>query len=424
MSSSSNRLELLRQLNWIDHTRFNNAEFDPTSTYIPIFIDEPSRFSADEPQTLDHLIVGAALRNASDITLQTDLRPRVQIYGRQLIAMRRTLTETEMNLILAQLWNAADAPAILRQGRALDFSYAITIGRGQRQRFRVNATAVMKRGGDGIEITLRVLPTKTPTLDSIGFEVGLIPYLRPKSGIVVIAGATGQGKSTTMAAITRHHIETEDPKIVDLSAPIEFDYDDLFSETDERAGFIGQSEIGPGRNLPTFADGVRSALRRAPDIINVGESRDLPTMTASIEACLTGHLVNTTTHAGSVAEALRRMASVFPVQEREGRAFDLMTSLQLCVVQHLLRREGGGRVALREYLVFDDETRAEFTSRAVDEWPGLVAKIMADPGDRVARSLSQHTRQLLDVGLITETDAHRFLRVRAGSTELLPGHLD
>ena len=397
----------------IDPALLAKEPHDPSDPVIRILADEPMRFDA-APHLLDHLIVGAALRGASDVTLQTELRPRVEINGRQHIAMRRPLAATEMQLILSRLWNATDATSLLRQGRALDFSYVVKIARGTRKRFRVNATGIMKGTADGIEITLRALPETTPSLDDVAFEGELRPHLRPRAGIVVIAGATGQGKSTTMAAITRHHLEVEDPKIIDLSAPIEFDYADLMVERGDRPGFIGQSEIGPGRNLPTFADGVWTALRRAPDIINVGEARDLATMTAAIEACLTGHLVNTTTHAGSVAEALRRMASVFPPQEREGRAFDLLTSLQMCVVQHLVRTaDGSGRVAVREYLVFDDHVRSELLSRPVDDWPQLVARMLADPNGRTARPLATHAALLLRDGRIADCDAARFLPRRA-----------
>lgn len=401
---------------FIDADRINTEPFDPSEPYVPVLKDEPIRFEPGDDH-LDHFIAGVAMRGASDLTMQTDSRPRIQINGQQHIAMRRKIAATEMQMILAHVWNAADASSILRQGRALDFSFEIKIARGKRQRYRVNATGIMRGTTDGIEVTMRALPETTPTLDDVAFEDELRPFLRPKSGMVVIGGATGQGKSTTMAAITRHHLETENPKIVDLAAPIEFDYADLVSEHTMRSGFIGQSEIGPGRNLPTFAAGVWTALRRAPAIINVGESRDVETMQAAIEACLTGHLVNTTTHAGSVAEALRRMASVFPAEEREGRAFDLITSLQVCIVQHLIRTsDGRGRIAVREYLVFNDEVRDLFTSRRVDDWPGLVAEIMATPGRHVARPLRTHASALLGAGRIKEIEAARFLTRRAGSS--------
>ena len=392
----------------IDLSRISEREIDPTDSYVPILRDEPQRF--DESHHLDHFIVGAAKRGASDITFQTNARPRVQINGKQHVALRKVLVPTEMDMILTRLWGTEDGMSLLRQSRPLDFAYEVKIDRGLRQRYRVNATGIMKGNSDGVEITMRALPQRTPTLDSVDLEQELRPFLRPKSGIIVIAGATGQGKSTTMAALTDYHLKQEEPKIIDLAAPIEFDFADVLSERQDRAGFIGQSEIGPGRNLASFADGVWTALRRAPAIINVGESRDRETMTAAIEACLTGHLVNTTTHAGSVAEALRRMASVFPSEEREGRAFDLITSLQICIVQHLIRTgDARGRVPVREYLIFDETVRERFTSTRVDDWPGVVAELMETAGHATARPLKDHARQLLADGKITETEAKRFL---------------
>lgn len=392
----------------IDLGRISDEEIDPGASYVPILRDEPSRF--DEVHHLDHFIVGAAMRGASDVTFQTNARPRVQINGRQHVALRKVLVPTEMDMILGRLWRAEDGMSLLRQSRPLDFAYEVKIDRGRRQRYRVNATGIMKGNSDGVEITMRALPQQTPTLDSVSLEHELRPFLRPKSGIIVIAGATGQGKSTTMAALTDYHLKQEEPKIIDLAAPIEFDFADVLSERQDRAGFIGQSEIGPGRNLTSFADGVWTALRRAPAIINVGESRDRETMTAAIEACLTGHLVNTTTHAGSVAEALRRMASVFPAEEREGRSFDLITSLQICIVQHLIRTgDERGRVPVREYLIFDEAVRSRFTSSRVDDWPGVVADLMDNAGHDTARPLKDHARQLLSEGKITENEARRFL---------------
>ncbi len=101
---------------------------------------------------------------------------------------------------------------------------------------------------------MRSLPSRTPTLDDVQFEQELRPFLNPKSGIIVIAGGTGHGKSTTMAAITRHHLENhENPrKIVDFQAPIEFTFADILSEQGDSASLIGQSEIGEGRDLPTL----------------------------------------------------------------------------------------------------------------------------------------------------------------------------
>jgi defect-in-organelle-trafficking protein DotB len=318
-------------------------------------------------------------------------------------------------MLLGRIWRSADATGILRQGRPLDFSYEVPVDRNHRQRFRVNATGIMKEAGEGIEITLRVLPSTTPTLDDVSFEPELRRYIDPRSGLVVIGGGTGHGKSTTLAAITRHHIEnTGNPrKIVDLQAPIEFTYSDILTEHSESPSIIGQSEIGEGRNLKSFADGIWAALRRAPAFINVGECRDVGSTEACIEACLTGHIVNTTTHAGSVAEGLRRLAIAFPAEEQSARAFDLISSLQLFVVQRLIRTsDERGRVAVREYLVFDDNVRDRFFETPIDGWSGIVSTILkeaASGGPFVARSTAESAGRLLAAGKIKPDEARRLL---------------
>lgn len=395
----------------IDTRLFDTSPFDPGATYVPVLKLEPGRYDAGGEAVFDTFAVGAVMRGASDITLQSDAIPRIQINGGWYCGTKKHVSSAEIVAILSRLWKGTDAASILRQGRALDFRFEVRVDRRTRQGYRVNATPIMRDGTNAIEITLRGLPNKTPTLDTVRLEPELRDHLDHRSGIVVIAGATGQGKSTTMAAITRMHLENKRGiKIADFQAPIEFTYADLLDENDEMASMIGQSEIGEGRNLPTFADGIRSAMRRAPQIINVGEARDRETMSAAIEACLTGHLVNTTTHAGSVAEALRRMASVFPPEEREGRAFDLITSLQLVVVQHLVRTgDDKDRVAVREYLRFDDDVRDRFTSTPVTAWTGIVSALMERTPDGVlAMPLWRSAQDLVREGRITDREARRF----------------
>ncbi len=396
----------------IDRNLLEDSAFDPADAFCPVLKSEPPRFDSGEEDKFDHLIVGAALRGASDVTIQSETRPRIQIHGRQYFGMKRPLPHSEVEMLLARLWRGSDAAAIIRQGRALDFSYEVQVERGLRQRYRVNATGIQKNGTLGIEITLRALPEKTPTFDSVSLEPELHDHLDPRSGLIVIAGATGQGKSTTMAAITRFHLESDPSrKVVDLQAPIEFTYSDVHNDRLGRASLIGQSEIGEGRNLRTFAEGVWTALRRAPQVINIGEARDRETMTAAIEACLTGHIVNTTTHAGSIAEALRRMASVFPAEEREGRAFDLITSLQLCIVQHLIRTgDERGRVPVREFLLFDDDIRQRFTAAPVAQWTAIVTELLDNPPhNAIAKPLWRSALDLVEAGRITPAEARRFI---------------
>ncbi|WP_029066155.1 ATPase, T2SS/T4P/T4SS family [Labrenzia sp. DG1229] len=399
----------------IDHSKIDLEPADPDNPELIILKQEPNRFDTDL-DAFDHFLVGAALKGASDINISADLRIRIQLHGEQRLASKRPLLLTEVQAMLAHLWTANDAMSLVSAGRALDFSYEKKVDRRRSQRFRVNAVGEQRFGANGVQITLRALPDKTPNLAEVGLEEELRDKLEPQSGIIVVAGATGHGKSTTMAAMTRSYLENQSRsrKIIDLQAPIEFTYRDINTGADHIPSFISQSEVGVGRNIPSFAEGIRAAMRRAPAVINVGESRDRESMEACIEACLTGHLVNTTTHAGSIAEALRRMAFLFPPEEQEARSFDLMTSLNLIIWQRLIKKaDGRGRVALREYLVFDEAVRNRFLARPALEWAGLVEEVFkAGRSDTaiIARSKYDAAEQLLAGGQVQRKEVERFLR--------------
>ena len=403
----------------IDLDRINLNPDDPNETDVTILKDEPNRFDSDLT-AFDHFLVGAAMKGASDINISADLRMRVQLHGDQKLATKRRLLITEVQAMLAHLWSANDAMSLVSAGRPLDFSYEKKIDRKRSQRFRVNATGEQRFGTNGVQITLRALPDTTPTLDDVGLEEELRDHLEPASGIIVVAGATGHGKSTTMAAMTRSHLENRDRsrKIVDLQAPIEYTFRDINTDAADVASFISQSEIGVGRNISTFAEGVRAAMRRAPAVINVGESRDRESMEACIEACLTGHLVNTTTHAGSIAEALRRMAFLFPPEEQEARSFDLMTSLNLIIWQRLVKTaDGNGRVALREYLVLDRNVRDRFLSVPPLEWVNVVKQVFSDSCSNpnlVARTMTQSAEKLVQHRIVRVEDVADILRAGIG----------
>jgi defect-in-organelle-trafficking protein DotB len=398
----------------IDQGKLNLTPDDPASPYVRILKSEPNRFDIDL-DAFDHFLVGAAMKGVSDINISADLRMRVQLHGEQKLASDRALLLTEVQAMLAHLWTANDAMSLVSAGRALDFSYEKKVDRKRSQRFRVNAVGEQRYGTNGVQITLRVLPDTTPSLADVGFEVELYDRLEPASGIIVVAGATGHGKSTTMAAMTRSHLENphRSRKIIDLQAPIEYTFRDINTDAANTPSFISQSEIGVGRNIPSFAEGVRAAMRRAPAIINVGESRDRESMEACIEACLTGHLVNTTTHAGSIAEALRRMAFLFPPEEQEARSFDLMTALNLIVWQRLVKRaDGQGRVALREYLVFDQNVRDRFLSVPPLKWVNVVRQVFSDScsdSSLVARTMTQSAERLVQEKIVNAGELSRLL---------------
>lgn len=380
-------------------------------------IPEPPRASA---AYLRGLLAAAAEAGASDLTIQSDAVPRAELHGRLFRLGRRAWTPTEAALALAELYRGPHGLAELSGRKVLDFSYELRSGGGERRRFRVNATGIESASGPGVEISIRILPRAAPDPEFARLSDAEIERMAPASGLVVIAGATGSGKSTTMAAMIRHHLECSrrPVKIVDIQAPIEFTFGDVASRNLDAPSLIGQSEVG--RHLPDFQSGIRSALRRKPHIIALGESRDLETIRSTLEAALTGHLIYTTAHAGSVSECVRRLLSVFPAEEREHRALDLGASLRFVLVQRLLPAKSGvGRVPVRECMSFPDELRASMLRLPARRWPALIEDALAGksaPGAEGAfrKTFRESAECLAEQGLLDLREAARLIGATGG----------
>lgn len=382
----------------------------PDRTRLEAFMleEDPPRITNDDFRCI---LMSAVMSGASDMTIQSDQQPRAEINGVNYRATRRPWSPSEVDEVLTEVYGSVNARTEINGRRVLDFSYEIHLADGARQRFRVNATGIHARDGHGIEITLRALPSETPTLETVQLNDEILEALRPANGIVIVAGATGSGKSTTLAAVTRSHLEnaTRPVKIVDIQAPIEYTFRDVMASTEGSSSVIGQSEVG--RHLASFADGVRSALRRKPNIIIVGEARDFATISASIEAALTGHLVYTTTHSNDVPDAVRRLLSTFPAAERDARAFDLVSGLRFCMVQHLVpRHDGPGRVPVREWLRFTPRIKERLLTSDVNDWPGTLQQEMVGTGlahgdDDMRQSLADVVAPLLRDGVISRENA-------------------
>lgn len=377
--------------------------------------EEPSRLTEDDFRCL---LMSCVLSGASDVTFQSDQAPRAEIHGVLYRAMRKPLAPSDVEMILMETYGGANARAEINGQNVLDYSYELNLPDGGRQRFRVNATGIFGQDGQSVEITMRALPSKTPDLSMVQIAESEIEALTPKDGIVIIAGATGSGKSTTMAAITRYHLESSirPVKIVDIQAPIEYTFRDVTSQLKGSPSIIGQSEVN--RHIRSFADGVHSALRRKPNIINVGEARDLETISASVEASLTGHLVYTTTHAGSVSSSVRRLLAAFPGAEKEARAYDLISSLRFLMVQHLVPRiDRPGRVPVREYLRFTDRVREKLLTHPISDWSSLIDREVSDGAvdageDDLRMCLHDETVRLRRAGVISKEDALRISRIK------------
>lgn len=334
--------------------------------------DEPVRFTTE---ALDRMLLHCVRLEASDITIQTNSQVMAEIHGRLYNVTTRKISNTEVGDMLNAIYGANGTTQIF-SGKDVDTHYEIRPHRAERFRFRVNATGCQVEGHDGIQITIRTIPTTPPELSSLNLEPEIIKAMAPAQGTVVVTGPTGSGKSTLLASIIRQLAEDPDSnrKMLTYESPIEFVYDAVKMPS----SIMSQSEIP--RHLPTFAAGVRNALRRKPRLILVGEARDVETIAAVIDAALTGHPVYTTVHSNGVADAVRRMISTFPADERHGRALDILETLRLVIWQYLAPTPDGKRIALREYLIFDEEVRDILVSTDVDKLAGKTRQLLKERG--------------------------------------------
>ncbi|OGT42657.1 MAG: Dot/Icm secretion system ATPase DotB [Gammaproteobacteria bacterium RIFCSPHIGHO2_12_FULL_37_34] len=355
-----------------------------------LFPQEPIRLSIDSAH---EILMHSVKLGASDITFQTGEPIFAEIYGRLNKVTRRRLSNTEIGDVLNAMYGP-NATTIIMSGKDIDTHYEIRPNRSDRYRFRINGTGCMVEGHDGIQITARTIPSDPPTLESMNLPQTILDAIAPEQGVVYVTGATGSGKSTLLAAIIRNIAENTEShrKILTYEAPIEFVYDSV----EKTSSIVSQSEIP--RHLPSFAAGVRNALRRKPRLILVGEARDPETIAAVMEAAMTGHPVYTTLHSNSVAETIRRLVITFPPEERQGRTVDIIETVRLVISQRLVPTPEGKRIALREYLVFNEKIRDILLETDILNLTHVVRKLVREHG----RTIQTDAQEKFKAKMITE----------------------
>lgn len=337
-----------------------------------ILPNEPTRFGAEN---LDRLLYFCESINTSDITIQTNEPIYAECYGRLHQVTHRRLSNTEVGEIINAIYGPNGTAQILG-GTDVDTHYEFRPSRTERFRYRVNGTGCQVEGHDGIQITLRSIPSTPPKLETLNLEEELHGAIAPRDGCVYVTGATGSGKSTLLASIIRSLVEVSDGnrKALTYEAPIEFVYDEI----DKPTSIVSQTEVP--RHLPSFAAGVRNALRRKPMLIQVGEARDAETIGAVVEAALTGHPVYTTLHTNGVAETIRRLVTSFPAGEREGRTIDIIETMRLILWQKLVPSLDGKRVALREFLIFTEDVRDILLNSPLEKITAITRQLVKERG--------------------------------------------
>lgn len=367
------------------------------------------------PDDIDRLLAHAVALKASDISFQPNQPVWAEIAGRWVRLTRRALRLPEIET-LARLIYGDNAMAHLNAGRDADPSYEIRHPDGLgRLRFRVNLTAGRMPGGLGVQVTLRALPSQPIQVERLGVEREILEHFRPAQGLNLVCGPTGSGKSTLLSSLVRWRCEQQgaNEKVIEYSKPIEYVFDGL----DFPDSFVWQTEVGThlrpveeGGESSLWSYCVRNALRRKPSMILVGESRDRATIQASIEAALTGHLVLTTLHTIGVPETIRRLLIPFAREERDTVAIDLLQILNLIVTQILAKDTSGGRVAIREFLVFTPDIRRRLEREPSDRWPSMLRELLAS-GQCIGRSMSSCSAELLRGGRIDEA-THAYVSAR------------
>jgi defect-in-organelle-trafficking protein DotB len=374
------------------------------------FPNEPVRLGVD---SVNAILIHCVSLGASDITFQTGEPIIAEIFGKLKKITRRKLSNTEVGELLNGMYGP-NATSLIMSGKDIDTHYEIRPNRSDRFRFRINGTACQVEGHDGMQITARTIPTEPPTLASMNLPQVVLDALTPEQGVVYVTGATGSGKSTLLAAIIRSIAEDPESnrKILTYEAPIEF----VFDSVEKVSSIVSQSEIP--RHLPSFAAGVRNALRRKPRLILVGEARDPETISAVMEAAMTGHPVYTTLHSNGVAETIRRLVISFPPDERQGRTIDIIETVRMVISQRLVPTVHGKRVAIREYLRFDEKVRDKLLDTDVLNITQVVRQLVKEQGCTMeADALAK-----FNAGIITERQ-YRVLAELAKREENIGGAL-
>ena len=291
-------------------------------------------FARGPPMDIVELLAFAVHSKASDLHLSAGLPPIIRSHGELQRLEQPALSDEAVQRMIQAVMNSAQRAQFAEQLEC-DFSFEIP----ELSRFRVNAF----QQRCGASAALRVIPSRVQSLQAIGAPKILAEIVMQRRGLILVTGPTGSGKSTTLAAMIDHLNENSSDHVLTIEDPIEFVHS-------SKRCLIQQREVGT--NTRSFEAALRSALREDPDIVLVGEMRDLETIRLALTAAETGHLVFGTLHTASAAKTIDRIIDVFPAGEKEMVRTMLSESLRAVIAQVLLRnREGTGRVAAHEILV-------------------------------------------------------------------------
>jgi twitching motility protein PilT len=337
-----------------------------------------------------HALLAAMLRateKVSDLIFSPGRPPQVEVYG-QLIPVQgpglRLLTADDTRRIASDLiGDNKQAINVLREQGSCDISFGLP----GLARFRVNV--FIQRGS--CAVVMRVIPTAIPEFAALGLPPHLGEIASLRDGIVLVTGARGSGKSSTLAALLDRINEKQTCHIITIEDPIEFLHN-------HKQSTIHQRELHS--DTPNFALALRAALRQAPKVILVGELRDRETMEMVLEAAETGHLVLSSLNAPNAAKTLERIVSAFPPPEQSSLRGRLAKTLRYVISQQLLPRKNGGRVAVLE--VFKNNPRTVHYLDCEDASGGTLLEAVKNGGSEGMLHFDQEIEKLVRAGVVDQ----------------------
>lgn len=289
-------------------------------------------------------------KNASDLFFTVGTPVKIKIEGKITSVGKTTLTS---ELCKAAAYGVMNDGQIAYFEEHLECDFAITLANNV-ARFRVN---VFKQRGD-VGMVLRLIPSQIPKIDDFGLPEVLKDLILHKRGLILMVGATGSGKSTTLAAMLNHRNENMSGHILTIEDPVEFSHPNLKS-------IFNQREVGV--DTYSYRNALRASLREAPDVILIGEIRDRETMEAALELCNTGHLAVSTLHANNSSQAMERVINLFPQELHKQLFMDLSLNLRAVISQRLVTGVDSKRVAAVEILINTPHISELILKGAVDE---------------------------------------------------------
>lgn len=332
----------------------------------------------------EQLLRQAYERRASDIHITVQSPAMFRIHGEMTPAGSEPLTPLQTMELAKQLMTGEQYETFLERGD-MDFSYGIP----DVSRFRINA---YKQKGN-VSLTIRLIPQRIPAFEALGLPAIAQEFANRPQGLLLVTGPTGSGKSTTLAAIIDYINRTRSEHIITLEDPIEFVHE-------HKKCIVNQREIGI--DTASFGTGLRAALRQDPDVILVGEMRDLETISTAITAAETGHLVFGTLHTADAPQTIDRVIDVFPPEAQQQIRVQLAAVLLGVMAQRLLpTADGSGRVAAIEVLVNTPAVANLIRSEKVHQ----IRSVMQTGKAQGMQTMEMSLRELLQKGQITVEEA-------------------